>query len=160
MATVITHPPTKHQVRADRHAEIKSTLYAHAYKELLTMPRRRYVYPRPALSRFNPRKSQTLIAGKGTAVQQEIDGGWRPRTSAPRLPWSAIARLADISCCSSMSCMDRRVREITDRSADRKMIINAMNSGATVFMADLEDSNSPGPGQCDRVDTSISVGRH
>ena len=26
---------------------------------------------------------------------------------------------------------------------DRKMIINALNSGANVFMADFEDSNSP-----------------
>jgi malate synthase len=37
--------------------------------------------------------------------------------------------------------MDRRV-EITG-PVDRKMIINALNSGANVFMADLEDSNSP-----------------
>ena len=37
--------------------------------------------------------------------------------------------------------LDRRV-EITG-PVDRKMIINAMNSGANVFMADLEDSNSP-----------------
>ena len=36
---------------------------------------------------------------------------------------------------------DRRV-EITG-PVDRKMIINALNSGANVFMADLEDSNSP-----------------
>ncbi|MFT5079955.1 MAG: malate synthase, partial [Planctomycetota bacterium] len=36
---------------------------------------------------------------------------------------------------------DRRV-EITG-PVDRKMIINALNSGAKVFMADLEDSNSP-----------------
>lgn len=36
---------------------------------------------------------------------------------------------------------DRRV-EITG-PVDRKMIINALNSGASVFMADLEDSNSP-----------------
>jgi len=36
---------------------------------------------------------------------------------------------------------DRRV-EITG-PADRKMIINALNSGAKTFMADLEDSNSP-----------------
>jgi malate synthase len=36
---------------------------------------------------------------------------------------------------------DRRV-EITG-PVDRKMIINALNSGATMFMADLEDSNSP-----------------
>ena len=37
--------------------------------------------------------------------------------------------------------MDRRV-EITGPT-DRKMVINAMNSGAKVFMADFEDSNSP-----------------
>lgn len=36
---------------------------------------------------------------------------------------------------------DRRV-EITG-PVDRKMVINALNSGANVFMADLEDSNSP-----------------
>ena len=36
---------------------------------------------------------------------------------------------------------DRRV-EITG-PADRKMIINALNSGANVFMADFEDANSP-----------------
>ncbi len=37
--------------------------------------------------------------------------------------------------------MDRRV-EITG-PVDRKMVINALNSGASVFMADFEDSNSP-----------------
>ncbi len=37
--------------------------------------------------------------------------------------------------------LDRRV-EITG-PVDRKMMINALNSGAKVFMADLEDSNSP-----------------
>ncbi len=36
---------------------------------------------------------------------------------------------------------DRRV-EITGPT-DRKMVINALNSGANVFMADFEDSNSP-----------------
>ena len=36
---------------------------------------------------------------------------------------------------------DRRV-EITG-PVDRKMVINALNSGANVFMADFEDSNSP-----------------
>ena len=36
---------------------------------------------------------------------------------------------------------DRRV-EITG-PVSRKMIINALNSGANVFMADFEDSNSP-----------------
>lgn len=37
--------------------------------------------------------------------------------------------------------LDRRV-EITG-PVDRKMIINALNSGASTFMADFEDSNSP-----------------
>jgi malate synthase len=37
--------------------------------------------------------------------------------------------------------VDRRV-EITG-PADRKMIVNALNSGARVFMADFEDSNAP-----------------
>ena len=36
---------------------------------------------------------------------------------------------------------DRRV-EITG-PVDRKMVINALNSGAQVFMADFEDANSP-----------------
>ncbi len=36
---------------------------------------------------------------------------------------------------------DRRV-EITGPT-DRKMVINALNSGAKVFMADFEDANSP-----------------
>jgi malate synthase len=37
--------------------------------------------------------------------------------------------------------LDRRV-EITG-PVDRKMVINALNSGAKTFMADFEDSNSP-----------------
>lgn len=45
--------------------------------------------------------------------------------------------------CSSLpeDLLDRRV-EITG-PVDRKMIINALNSGASTFMADFEDSNSP-----------------
>ncbi len=57
---------------------------------------------------------------------------------------------------------DRRV-EITG-PVDRKMIINALNSGARVFMADFEDSNAPNwrnviEGQInlsDAIDGSIS----
>ena len=57
--------------------------------------------------------------------------------------------------------LDRRV-EITGPT-DRKMMINALNSGANVYMADFEDANSPTwenmiEGQinlCDAVDRSI-----
>ena len=41
---------------------------------------------------------------------------------------------------------DRRV-EITG-PVDRKMVINALNSGARVFMADFEDANSPTWANC------------
>jgi malate synthase len=37
---------------------------------------------------------------------------------------------------------DRRV-EITGPASDRKMVINALNSGAKVYMADFEDAHSP-----------------
>jgi malate synthase len=37
---------------------------------------------------------------------------------------------------------DRRV-EITGPAGDRKMVINAFNSGAQIYMADFEDANSP-----------------
>lgn len=47
--------------------------------------------------------------------------------------WKAAAIPKDLQ--------DRRV-EITG-PVDRKMVINALNSGAKTFMADLEDSNSP-----------------
>jgi malate synthase len=47
--------------------------------------------------------------------------------------WSVAARPADLS---------RRWVEITGPT-DRKMVINALNSGADVFMADFEDANSP-----------------
>jgi malate synthase len=38
--------------------------------------------------------------------------------------------------------LDRRV-EITGPAGDRKMVINAFNSGAKIYMADFEDANSP-----------------
>ena len=40
------------------------------------------------------------------------------------------------------SDLQRRIVEITGPT-DRKMVINALNSGADVFMADFEDANSP-----------------
>ena len=43
--------------------------------------------------------------------------------------------------------LERRTVEITG-PVDRKMIINALNSGADVFMADFEDANSPTWANC------------
>jgi malate synthase len=48
--------------------------------------------------------------------------------------WRVAAAPADLQ--------NRRV-EITGPAGDRKMVINAFNSGARVYMADFEDANSP-----------------
>src|ERR1035438_5456376 len=70
--------------------------------------------------------------------QREIDGGLLPDFIAEtarmrRQNWKVAPIPADLR--------DRRV-EITG-PVDRKMVINALNSGASVFMADFEDANSP-----------------
>ncbi len=75
--------------------------------------------------------------------QLRIDAGelpdFLPETKAIREgDWTAAPIPADLQ--------DRRV-EITG-PVDRKMIINALNSGAKVFMADFEDSNSPTWSNC------------
>src|SRR3954447_6243491 len=70
--------------------------------------------------------------------QSEFDNGTLPRF----LPETADVRAADWTVAPiPADLMDRRV-EITG-PVDRKMIINALNSGANVFMADFEDSNTP-----------------
>ncbi len=70
--------------------------------------------------------------------QDRLNSGWRPdflpETSEIRSgAWTVAPPPTDL--------MDRRV-EITGPT-DRKMMINALNSGARAFMADLEDSTSP-----------------
>ena len=70
--------------------------------------------------------------------QAELDAGqlpdFLPETRSVReSDWRVAPVPADLQ--------DRRV-EITG-PVERKMIINALNSGARVFMADFEDSNSP-----------------
>jgi len=71
-------------------------------------------------------------------LQARFDAGERPRF----LPETAHLRAAEWTVAPVPEDLrDRRV-EITG-PVDRKMIINALNSGASVFMADFEDSNSP-----------------
>ncbi len=86
--------------------------------------------------RFNPRRLELLTARDVRAVQ--LDAGEFPsflaETAALRAAaWMVAPLPADL--------VDRRV-EITGPT-DRKMIINALNSGASVFMADFEDSTAP-----------------
>jgi len=70
--------------------------------------------------------------------QRQIDAGAMPDF----LPDTADVRKSNWKVAPiPHDLLDRRV-EITGPT-DRKMIINALNSGANVFMADFEDSNSP-----------------
>ncbi len=85
---------------------------------------------------FTPRRDALLA--ERAARQLRIDAGempdFLPETRHIReADWQIAAIPADLQ--------DRRV-EITGPT-DRKMIINALNSGAKVFMADFEDSNAP-----------------
>src|SRR5580658_3063502 len=86
--------------------------------------------------RLEPRRQELLARRRG--VQQEIDRGKFPDF----LPETAEIRQSEWKVAPiPKDLLDRRV-EITG-PVDRKMVINALNSGANVFMADFEDSNSP-----------------
>jgi malate synthase len=83
-----------------------------------------------------PRRRELLAARMDR--QARIDAGERPDFLAE----TAAIREGDWTCAPvPADLQDRRV-EITG-PVDRKMIINALNSGAKVFMADFEDSNTP-----------------
>ena len=86
--------------------------------------------------RFEPARRE-LLQNRATRLDALRRGqlfDFLPETASIRgSEWKVAPIPADLR--------DRRV-EITG-PVDRKMIINAMNSGASVFMADFEDSNSP-----------------
>src|SRR5437868_11265680 len=89
------------------------------------------------LSRQFEARRQDLLARR-TVRQKEIDAGklpdFLPETASIRdREWTVAPIPKDLQ--------DRRI-EITG-PVDRKMVINALNSGASVFMADFEDANSP-----------------
>ncbi len=86
--------------------------------------------------KFNPRRKQLLLEREKR--QKLIDSGEMPHflqeTEGVRSGEWQVNPLPD-------DLQDRRT-EITG-PVDRKMVINALNSGAKVFMADFEDANSP-----------------
>jgi malate synthase len=86
--------------------------------------------------RFEPRRQELLAAR--VARQSAFDTGkmpdFLPETASIRSSeWTVAPQPADM--------LDRRV-EITGPT-DRKMVINALNCGASVFMADFEDADTP-----------------
>src|SRR5262247_1661075 len=104
------------------------------YAETLTVEALAFVAK--LVRQFEGRR-QELLAHR-QARQKDFDAGrlpdFLPETLAVRESEWQIADQPD-------DLLDRRV-EITGPT-DRKMVINALNSGANVFMADFEDSNCP-----------------
>jgi malate synthase len=104
---------------------------------------REEVLSRPALAfldelhrRFEPRRRELLQARRqlAAALRKGATLDFLPETREVR---DAAWRVAP----PRVDYIDRRV-EITGPS-DRKLVINALNSGARGFMADFEDANSP-----------------
>ena len=86
--------------------------------------------------RFEPERQRLMAARE--ARQTRIDKGEMPDF----LPETKHIRDGDWTVAPIPSdIQDRRV-EITGPT-DAKMVINALNSGASVFMTDFEDANSP-----------------
>jgi malate synthase len=86
--------------------------------------------------KFNARRLELLARRR--EIQAQLDAGWTPDF----LPETAAIRAGDWQVAPlPKDILDRRV-EITG-PVDRKMVINALNSGASVFMADCEDSSTP-----------------
>ena len=105
-----------------------------AYSEILTPEAMRFL---ANLARRFEATRQERLAVRVTR-QAELDAGALPDFPAETADirakeWTVAPIPKDLE--------DRRV-EITG-PVDRKMVINALNSGANVFMADFEDSNSP-----------------
>jgi malate synthase len=104
------------------------------FEQVITPAALRFV---AALARNFTDRVEALLAAR-VAAQARYDAGELPTfltgpAESRDGDWKVGPIPADLE--------DRRV-EITG-PVDRKMIINALNSGANVFMADFEDSNTP-----------------
>ena len=86
--------------------------------------------------RFGPRRRELLVARDERA--QRLREGELPDF----LPETREVREGDWQVDPVPDELEDRRVEITG-PVDRKMVINALNSGARMFMADFEDSNSP-----------------
>ncbi|HEV2546653.1 MAG TPA: malate synthase A [Stellaceae bacterium] len=87
--------------------------------------------------RFGPERERLLA--RRAELQAKLDQGWKPDFLAEtrgvrESDWMVAPLPKDL--------LDRRV-EITG-PVDRKMVINALNCGASVYMADFEDASTPG----------------
>ncbi|KIY47266.1 malate synthase [Fistulina hepatica ATCC 64428] len=115
--------------------QILTTVASDAQKAILTEDALKFL---AAIHRTFESTRQKLLAARADR-QRQWDSG---------VPLDFLPETAHIRAESGWQCVppgpgleDRRV-EITGPT-DRKMVINALNSGAKTFMADFEDSNAP-----------------
>ncbi len=113
--------------------EIRAELHA-GYDQILSKEAMTFLFE--LHKQFNNKRKSLLVNREKR--QLEIDKGvmpdFLPETKQIReSEWTVAPTPPDL--------LDRRV-EITG-PVDRKMIINALNSGAKIFMADFEDSSTP-----------------
>jgi malate synthase len=101
------------------------------------------VFSKPALAfveelhrNFEPRRQQ-LLAARAERYRKLAAGA-----SFEFLPETAKVRSGDWKVAATPDDLQQRHVEITG-PVERKMMINALNSGADVFMADFEDALSP-----------------
>ncbi|HEX9610407.1 MAG TPA: malate synthase A [Gemmatimonadales bacterium] len=135
----MTTAPTRTAAAAGAHRELE----VHAppgspaepgFDEILTPDARRFLTT--LAHAFEPRRQELLA--RRMERQRRLEAGELPDF----LPETRAAREADWTVAPiPPDLRDRRV-EITG-PVDRKMVINALNSGARVYMADFEDSNAP-----------------
>jgi malate synthase len=86
--------------------------------------------------KFEPRR-QELLAARALRAKR-LDAGERPDF----LPETAHIRASDWKISPIPQALECRRVEITG-PVERKMVINALNSGADSYMTDFEDSNAP-----------------
>ena len=107
---------------------------APGYEEILTPPALELLAEMSR--RFDSTRLELLA--RREERQRELDAGKRPNF----LPETAEIRAKEWTVAPIPKDLEDRRVEITG-PVDRKMIINALNCGANVFMADFEDANSP-----------------
>src|SRR2546430_14325571 len=90
-----------------------------------------------SLARRRAPTRRDLLARRAARLQ-ELEAGRLPDF----LPETRALRERDRTVAPIPPDLQERKVEITG-PVDRKMVINALNSGASVFMADFEDSHSP-----------------
>ena len=114
--------------------QVESTISERAHAEVLSPDAMAFLHELHA--QFEPRRRELLAArqNRRRALQTNGTFDWLAETAEIReADWTVAPPREDY--------LDRRV-EITGPT-DRKLVINALNSGARGFMADFEDASAP-----------------